>query len=119
MIPDPYTPAQRGILNYLEERSNEADPSGEKPPILIKQETILQAVPAATGSDLFDLEVLGILTHDTSNGETYVGFHPAIVAMPPLDFSWGGSVYVIDEDLICQRCGKVQSSSCAMGTCAT
>lgn len=113
MASDPYTKTQRAILNYLEGEDQKVNRDGMKPPILVQTEVILSSVPGAAAVDLHELEILGILTHDQHLGKRYFGFHPAIIGMP----GDHGTTYTIDPDLVCEHCGKPQSTSCLMGDC--
>lgn len=119
MTSDPYTPLQRRILTLLEEKDQANNPLGKGPPTLFSIIDIHYWVRGdkewhevwprfEINNALHQLEEMNILRSDIHGRESYYGFHPAIIGMP----GDHGTTYCFDPDLICDKCGEVQSINC-------
>jgi hypothetical protein len=121
MSSEPHTQDELRVLNYLQERDLEVNPTGYKAPSFVPIEDILRhlQIPTTMPSGeltrlcitLKDLERQGLLVlqKHPESGTLFVRFHEAVVEIQ--------GHFCIDPDLVCERCGQVMSSSCAMGVC--
>lgn len=99
------------ILELLYQFAQEHDPSRVRPPALMPVDDVFAKFGAdMAGPILFDLEVETLVQSDGHDGHYFVGLHPATIRNED-------GTFTLDPDLVCERCKRVQTFGCAMGTC--